>query len=202
MKLREIICIVFLSISIVAFSFAQESEFLGAKNISSVEWLSFEEVEEKLAKERKKLLVGIYRDGCGWCKKMEEETFKDPVIVDYIKRNFYAVKLNAEGQESITFQGKTYGFVKNGKRGHHELAIEITRGEQGLPATVFLDEDVNIIQSFSGYQSPEEFEKVMTYFGEDHHFTTPWTRYDAIYQPANKRKRLMINSLTAPTGSN
>ncbi len=170
-----IICIIFALFSISVF--AQQAA------TPQIEWLSFEQVEEKMKTEKKKLIVAIYRDACGWCKKMEETTFQEPFIIDYVNRNFYAVKLNAEQEEDITFQGETYQFVKSGKRGHHELAVKITRGEQGSPSIVFLNEEVEIIQSLTGYKEPLYLEKLMTYFAEDHHRKTPWIRYESIYQP-------------------
>ena len=199
MKLRELICIIFSLFSLVTVSYAQGES---AATSPQIKWLSFDEVEALLKTEKKKLIVDIYREGCGWCRKMEEETFQDDIIVDYINRHYYAVKMDAAQKESITFQGETYGFVNSGKHGHHELAMKITQGEQGLPSVVFLDENVDVIQSFTGYQSPDDFEKVMTYFGEDHHFKTPWIRYEAIYEPRNKtRNKLQINTLAAPAPS-
>lgn len=182
-----IICIIFTMFSITIFA-----QHTATTEASQIEWLSFEEVEEKMKLEEKKMIVDIYRGGCEWCRKMERETFQEPSIINYINDHFYAVKLDAGKQGSITFQGETYEFVKKGKHGHHELAVKITRGEQGLPSIVFLDESLNVIQNFSGYKDPIDLEKLMRYFAEDHHRKTPWEYYDADFQP-----RLKLNAASA-----
>ncbi len=182
-----IICIIFTMFSITIF--AQQT---ATTNTSQIEWLSFEEVEEKMKVEKKKMIVDIYRGGCEWCRKMDKETFQEPSIISYINDHFYAVKLDDGSQEPITFQGETYEFSKKGKHAHHELAVKITGGEQGLPSIVFLDETLNVIQSFSGYKEPVDLEKLMRYFAEDHHRKIPWAYYEASFQP-----RLKVNAVSA-----
>ena len=33
-------------------------------------------------------MVDVYTDWCGWCKKMDKETFNHPVIAKYINENY------------------------------------------------------------------------------------------------------------------
>ena len=65
-----------------------------------IEWLSFEEAVKRNEKEPKKFIVDVYTDWCGWCKKMDANTFTNPVIIKYINENYWAVKLNAERKDS------------------------------------------------------------------------------------------------------
>lgn len=44
---------------------------------------------------------------------------------------------------------KEYKHVKNGAKGYHELAIHFLQGQMSYPSMVFLDEDLNLIQSIS-----------------------------------------------------
>ena len=49
----------------------------------------------------KKIFIDVYTDWCGWCKRMDNTTFKDSVMVKFLNDNFYCVKLNAEQKEDI-----------------------------------------------------------------------------------------------------
>ena len=57
-----------------------------------VRWVSFSEAVELSKKEPRKILIDIYTDWCGWCKKMDATTYGDGAVVEYINRHFYAVK--------------------------------------------------------------------------------------------------------------
>ncbi len=147
-----------------------------------IQWLTWEEAIEKSQKEKKKIFVDVYTDWCGWCKRMDKTTFSDPVVVNYINKNFYPVKFNAEQKEAIKFNNKEYKYVATSRRGYHELAAWMLRGKMGYPTVVFLDEDVKLIQPIQGYIQADKFELIMTYFGEDNHHKVPWD----IYQKKNQ----------------
>ncbi|HMS53720.1 MAG TPA: DUF255 domain-containing protein, partial [Chitinophagales bacterium] len=66
-----------------------------------VKWLTITEAEKAAKKKPKKIMIDVYTDWCGWCKKMDASTFKNPVVANYINQNYYAVKLNAERADSI-----------------------------------------------------------------------------------------------------
>src|SRR5580698_9458396 len=71
-----------------------------------IHWMtSIDELQAKMAQHPKKVYVDVYTGWCGWCKKMDATTFKNPNVVKYINANFYAVKLDAERQDVIHFQG-------------------------------------------------------------------------------------------------
>src|SRR5690606_2585124 len=83
-----------------------------------IEWLSWEEVQEKSKFEKRKIFVDIYTDWCGWCKKMDQSTFSDEAVVEYINKHYYAVKFNAEYRNDITWNGKVYQYTRYGNRGY------------------------------------------------------------------------------------
>ena len=157
-----------------------------AQDGEQINWLSWEEALKKNKEEPRKIFVDIYTDWCGWCKKMDKATFQKPHIVQYMNDNYYAVKFNAEQKEAIHFNGKDYKYVGEGRRGYHELAASITRGQLSYPTIVFIDEQLNVIQPIPGFRDPMEFEMMMTYFGKNNHLETPWSIYQKNYKPMSK----------------
>lgn len=146
-------------------------------------WLTWEEALQKQKENPKKIMVDIYTEWCGWCKRMNKSTFEDPKVIRYINENYYAVKFDAEYKEDIVFRERTFSYVPKGKRGYHALAAEITRGMLSYPTTVFLDENLKVIQAIKGYKNARDFEQIATYFGGNNHRKMPWASYCKSYKP-------------------
>ncbi len=146
-------------------------------NSQEIQWVSFEEAVELSKNEPKKLLIDLYTDWCGWCKKMDRDTYSKPEVIRVINENFYAIKFNAEQRESVEFAGHTFKFLPSGTRGVHELAAALTQNKLSYPTTVFMDEEIRIIQPIAGYMGPESFLPILTYIGEDHFKKVNWEEY-------------------------
>lgn len=145
---------------------------------AQVNWISWEEAQVKNQSEPRKIIVDVYTQWCGWCKKMDKATFQHPEISSYINKNYYAVKFDAETKTDINFNNKVYKFVRQGTGGYHALAAEILFGKFSYPTIVFLDEKLNVIQPIPGYQEPGSLDRIMKYFAEDFYKTTPWKKYN------------------------
>ncbi len=144
-----------------------------------VNWVTFEEAIELNKKEPRKLLIDLYTDWCGWCKRMDRDTYSDPSVVEVINKNYYAVKFNAEQEDPVQLEEHTFNFVPNGRRGYHELAAALTNNKLSYPTTVFMDEEIRIIQPIAGYMKPVDFLPILKFIGEDHFKTTSWEQYTA-----------------------
>jgi len=81
-----------------------------------VKWYSIEEAIALSMNEPRIMVIDVYTDWCGWCKRMDATTFSDQEVIKTLNAHFYPVKLNAEGKDDITIGDKTYGFVDNGRR--------------------------------------------------------------------------------------
>lgn len=152
---------------------------LDAEN--GVKWLTFEQAIELNKKEPRKILIDLYTDWCGWCKKMDKDTYAQAGIYQYINENFYAVKFDAEQAEDVQFNGHTFRFIPSGRNGYHELAAALTKNNLSYPMTVFMDEELRIITNLPGYQGAAFFDVVLHYFGEGKFKDTPWEEYQKQY---------------------
>ncbi len=144
---------------------------------AQINWMTWDEAVAANEKEPRKIFVDVYTDWCGWCKRMDATTFKDAAVIEALNDNFYAVKLNAEQREPITFKGKEYKFEAGGRRGSHQLAQMLLQGRMGYPTVVFLDAKSEVIQPVPGYQDPANMSKIVTYFGDDLYMNTPWAEF-------------------------
>jgi thioredoxin-related protein len=152
------------------------------KTEGGIQWLTVEEMEKAQKKEKRKVVVDVYTDWCGWCKQMDKQTFADPKVAEYVNKNFYAVKFNAESYENIIFQDRVYKFVPSRKS--HELAIEWMNGAMSYPTTVYLDEKLRLIGSVPGFFPAPSYAKVLQYF-EDGIYKKKDVSLDAYINKAN-----------------
>jgi uncharacterized protein YyaL (SSP411 family) len=148
---------------------------------TTVKWYTVEEAFALAKTEPRKMLIDVYTDWCKWCKVMDEETYSNPVIADYVNKNFYPVKLNAEQKSDIVLNGKTYKFLASGGRGYNELAAELLNGQLGYPSTVFLDEQSKMIQPVQGYIKPRQFDGIIRFIGGNDYKTKKWEEFVAGY---------------------
>ena len=157
----------------------------GFSNISlqaqEINWLSWNEAValSQSADNPKKMFIDVYTDWCGWCKRMDKDTFQNADVARYMVENFYMVKLDGEGKEPIEFRGKTYKYVPSGRRGYHELAAALLKGRLSYPTVVFMDEDLNLLAPVAGYQKPDPFLNVARFFGDDIYKEQDWKTYSA-----------------------
>jgi len=149
--------------------------------LAQINWLSWEDAQAMNKKEPRKFIVDVYTQWCGWCKKMDKETFANPDISKYVNKHFYAVKFDAETKTEINFNDKVFQYMKSGNSGYHQLAAEITFGKLSYPTIVFLDEKLNVLQPIPGYKDIMSLDKIMKYFAEDYYKTTPWKKYEEMY---------------------
>lgn len=152
------------------------------KTTSEINWVSFEKAVELNSKNPKKIIIDLYTDWCGWCKKMDRDTYSREQIIDYVNDNFYAVKFDAEQKGDVQFNGHTFKFVPSGRRGYHELAAALTQNQLSYPTTVFMDEELRIIQPVPGYLDAKTFDTIIKYIGEEKYKDTPFNDFKKTYK--------------------
>jgi thioredoxin-related protein len=144
----------------------------------SIQWHSWEEAVKLSETHPKKFLIDIYTDWCGWCKKMDKETFTNPEIIELVNKDFYAIKLDAEQKEDIAYKDVTFKFnPAHGKKGAHELAVSLLDGRMGYPSLVYLDENHSRITISPGYKVADGLKEELNYISGGHYSTMTFEEY-------------------------
>lgn len=127
---------------------------------------TFNEALKLAKKQDKKLILDVYTDWCGWCKKMDKDVYGKSEIKDIVEDDFIFYKLNAEGDEKISYLGKDYSAA--------DLAalFEVS----GYPTTIFFEPNGKVIEykyndqkmnNLPGYYKSGEFKKVLEFMRDE-----------------------------------
>jgi thioredoxin-related protein len=130
-------------------------------------WKSFDAGLENAKASHKKILVDVYTDWCGWCKKMDKEVYSDSRVKEYLAKNFVTVKMNAEAEGTIHYKGKIYSPA--------QLASAF--GVTGYPATLFLKDDSDPITLLPGYMEAPMFLHVLSFVAENQYEKKQFDQY-------------------------
>ena len=149
----------------------------GLAQEDGVKWLTIQQAQELNKKEPRKFFIDVYTDWCGWCKKMDQTTYKDPVVAKILNTKFYPVKFNAESKEPVEFAGHKFEYQSNGGRGSHQLAIALLQGKLAFPSVAYLDEKLQLLTVVPGYFTAEGLEPILQYFATNAYKTTSWQDY-------------------------
>ena len=154
------------SIVLLLFLFVAETH---AGEKEKFKWVRFNEGLAEAQKTGKKVMIDVYTDWCGWCKRMDKDTYADGTVSDYLNRRYVAIKLNAESSASLEFRGQSYT--------ERELASAF--GVSGYPSIIFLKSDGDPITVYPGYADATKFRTVLSYVAEDHYKTTSFENYSS-----------------------
>ena len=175
MKPYRFLTLLLLLTIISSFRVPNKKETKPEKN--AINWITIQEAEKLSKKQPRKIVIDVYTDWCGWCKKMDKSTFADEKVAKYVNKHYYAVKLDAETKEEILLNGKTYKF--DPKLGVNEIAAELLQGKMGYPSTVYLDEKFNMLAPVMGFYDAKKFENLLMYFAENHYKKGSFEEYVA-----------------------
>jgi len=124
------------------------------ENLPQIEWVSLTKAIELAQKDAKPILVEVYTENCHKCQSMEKTTFRNSEIIDFLNSNYYVVRLDANSEEEIEFEGKRLSInylVKN------IFKVSV------YPTIIYLD-NYKISAVVPYYQSPKELESYLEYY--------------------------------------
>ncbi len=155
--------IFFLTITLVSFTLkAQE-----------INWISLNKALELQKEQPRKIMIDVYTNWCGPCKLLDKKTFQNKDVAAFVNKNYYAVKFNGEGNDSIRYKGSSYSNPNydktkaNRRNSAHEFANFIRIN--AYPTIVFLNEKGDFIIPLKGFHGPQQLEFYLKMFINDKH---------------------------------
>jgi len=123
---------------------------------AGVAWRGWDRGLEEARATGRPVLVDVYTDWCGWCRRMKADVYSRPEVRDYLEDHFVLIELNAEASDPARYEGRAYT--------SRSLAARF--GVSGYPTTVFLRPGGDHLVSVPGYHKPAEFLQVLHYVGD------------------------------------
>lgn len=129
--------------------------FSSSNDSAELKWLDWNTGYPLAKKQNKIILVDAYTDWCGWCKKMDRDTYTNSDIIKALNKEFIVIKFNPE-LENIVYE------LDGNKITGRELFGQLTQGKStGFPTTYFIQPNKKQIQIAAGYLAPIDFMKVL-----------------------------------------
>jgi thioredoxin-related protein len=121
-------------------------------------WRSWDAGLREAGASGRPVLVDVYTDWCGWCKRMDRDVYGRADVQAYLARKFVTVKLDAEGSDAARYEGRTYT--------SRTLATRF--GVTGYPTTLFLNAKGTHLGNVPGYSPPADFLLLLRFIGDGH----------------------------------
>ena len=132
---------------------------LATVQAQEIKWMSLDEALAAQKKKPKPIFMDVYTDWCGPCKMLDKNTFQTKEVSEYISKNYYAVKFNAEGNSEVTYKGTKYtnpkfDATRKGRNAVHDFTMYLK--VQGYPSMYILDSKGEVKSPIVGYHTPEQ----------------------------------------------
>jgi thioredoxin-related protein len=123
---------------------------------AGVSWRGWNAGLAAAASSGKPVIVDVYTDWCGWCKRMDRDVYAREDVIAYLNQHFVLVRLNAESNERVRYQDRDLtGRSLSG-------GFKVT----GYPTTIFLRASGEHMVNVPGYLAPDKFMQLVRYIGD------------------------------------
>ncbi len=148
--------------AIVAILVFGGTSFAGDKH--EARWMNFGQGLDLAQKLNKHILIDVYTDWCGWCKRMDSDVYQVDSISRYLDSQYVLVRLNAESPASLKYKETNYT----------ESSFASYMGVSSYPTTIFAEPDGQLITPVAGYIEANSFLEVCRFFGDGYYKKMSW----------------------------
>ena len=149
-----------------------------AASKAELKWQPFEQGFAEAQKSDKKVILDVYTDWCGWCKKLDKDVYSDRRVVNYLNQHYVVVKLNAEDTSKISYKDKTSS----------KAQLAGAFGVRGYPTIIFFGSNGDPINSLPGYVDADKFLTIVKYIGEDYYKNITWENFQKMEEPKSSKE--------------
>ena len=141
----------FLTVLIISFLVTPP---ITTSQTENLEWFTWDDGYAKGKKTNKIILIDMYTDWCGWCKRMDHDTYAKPEIIKLINKDFIPIKFNPEKKLTYDIDGSKI-------TGRQLAGLLANNRSVGYPTTFFLFPKLRKVYLESGYQNAERFKQTL-----------------------------------------
>ncbi len=117
--------------------------FKAAQADNQIHWKDVNSGLQEGKSAHKYVLVDIYTDWCGWCKRLDRDTFSNQSLVQFLGTKFVCVKANAEDNGAGQKLTGEYGV-------------------NGYPCALVFDPNGKVIGRIVGFKDAQTYEAALT----------------------------------------
>ena len=125
---------------------------------AQIQWLDWDAGLELAQQSGRPVLVDVYTDWCGWCKRMDRDVYARPGVREYLSSRFVTIKLDAEAPDPAHYMGRNFTSTTLAER------FKVT----SYPTTIFLKANGQHSINVPGYVPADRFLMVLKYIAEGH----------------------------------
>lgn len=162
-----------------------------------VQWQGFDTALEQARSEDKHIMVTVYTDVCGYCKKLDRVTFTDPAVREVLDDAYVSAKVKADSGKRLKVQSQ---IVDDGSRQllqYHTVDDPTLSGSdlrsqwmlRGVPGIIFLNPEGRVITIVNGYKSPADMHNMLTFVKDDLYEVMTWQDYLKSLERAKDQNR-------------
>jgi len=139
----------------------------------AVQWLSYADALAKSQSENKHALIYFVRNGCGWCRLMERQTYTDSNVIRILEEHFAPTTVWGDSNKELEIDGY--------KITERNLAT-VEFGVTGYPEFWFLTPDYIKVGPLKGYLPADRFVKALEFVKDYRYDTTRTEQSDSVGQ--------------------
>ena len=151
--------------TLLGLALMMEGQRAFAQQTSPVHWLTFAQLDDSLKVQPKKVFVEFYADWCTYCRKMDQVAFQDARVAERLNTDYYAVRMNIETADTITFGNQVFVNERLNKLNPvHQIPLMMARRKGkpfSLPAIVVLDEKFQATARYFQYLDARQMMEVL-----------------------------------------
>lgn len=142
-----------------------------------ISWHKFDDALVAAKASGKHIMVDVYTDWCGWCKKLDKETYTDAAVLKVLSESYVSAKIKGDDAnrrlkvraQPTEEEGRT--LLQIVPTEEPEISEkDLTRSQlrvSGFPTILFFASDGRMITKLSGFQKADAFAHILNFIKDD-----------------------------------